>query len=172
MSESKKRSKQRKESAKPDKIKEEVGEINDGEDGEVEEGEISSSNEPSDDGKSESSRDSGGENCETGESSEDDEEFPPCIRAIVLESCSTEVKKGSLGGIITCMGGTLGRDGDNHAIILPDMSVEKVLMIHYSLYIARILIFFKRITKFDSFMPTSPTHQKIKIGKGQKRNIL
>lgn len=55
-----------------------------------------------------------------------EEVHPPCIRAIVLETCSPAIKKGSLF-LVTCMGGAIGReDAHPNTIVLPDSSVDKV----------------------------------------------
>jgi len=48
----------------------------------------------------------------------------PCIRAMVIESSC--MAKSSLY-IITCTGGTVGREKDlGHAIVIPDPAVSKV----------------------------------------------
>ncbi|GLV43490.1 uncharacterized protein CBL_04032 [Carabus blaptoides fortunei] len=50
--------------------------------------------------------------------------WPPCMRIILKETMIEKLKIGSLY-IITCDGGTLGREGD-HSIIIPDINVSKV----------------------------------------------
>lgn len=49
--------------------------------------------------------------------------YPPSLRLIVQESNVDTLKQGSLF-IITCKGGSLGREGD-HDVIIPDMNVSK-----------------------------------------------
>ncbi|XP_065088140.1 angiogenic factor with G patch and FHA domains 1 isoform X2 [Ochlerotatus camptorhynchus] len=49
--------------------------------------------------------------------------YPPSLRLIVQESNVATVKQGSLF-IITCKGGSLGREGD-HDVIIPDINVSK-----------------------------------------------
>ncbi|KAK4884722.1 hypothetical protein RN001_000993 [Aquatica leii] len=49
--------------------------------------------------------------------------WPPCIRIIVKATEVSKLTKGSLY-IITCEGGTLGREGD-HSIIIPDINISK-----------------------------------------------
>lgn len=49
--------------------------------------------------------------------------WPPCIRIIVEETSIPSVKTGSLF-VITCEGGTLGREG-KHDILLTDINVSK-----------------------------------------------
>lgn len=44
---------------------------------------------------------------------------------IVSETSLTKLKVGSLF-IVTKEGGTLGREGDNHAIIIPEENISKV----------------------------------------------
>jgi hypothetical protein len=61
-----------------------------------------------------------------------DTTYPPCVRVIVLESASDDIKKGSLF-IVTCMGGTIGREGFEHALMLPDSQVDKVTLHCYIL---------------------------------------
>lgn len=56
----------------------------------------------------------------------------PCVRAMVIQSDSLPV--GSLF-IITCTGGTIGRDTDlGHSIVIPDPLVSKVCVIVLSLF--------------------------------------
>lgn len=52
------------------------------------------------------------------------EAWPPCMRIIVQ---STEVKNLSVGTlfIVTCKGGTLGRE-KFHAVSIPDINISKV----------------------------------------------
>ncbi|XP_018562165.1 angiogenic factor with G patch and FHA domains 1 isoform X2 [Anoplophora glabripennis] len=50
-------------------------------------------------------------------------QWPPCMRVIVESSDVSKVKVGSLH-IITCDGGSLGREG-NHSIIIPDINTSK-----------------------------------------------
>ncbi|XP_062549925.1 angiogenic factor with G patch and FHA domains 1 isoform X3 [Armigeres subalbatus] len=49
--------------------------------------------------------------------------YPPSLRLIVQESSVASLKEGSLF-IITCNGGSLGREGD-HDVIIPDINVSK-----------------------------------------------
>ncbi|XP_033108569.1 angiogenic factor with G patch and FHA domains 1-like isoform X2 [Anneissia japonica] len=49
-------------------------------------------------------------------------EYPPCIRMIVTKSES--IPPGSLY-IITCMGGSIGREGSEHAVVIPETGVSK-----------------------------------------------
>ncbi|XP_062709624.1 angiogenic factor with G patch and FHA domains 1 isoform X2 [Aedes albopictus] len=49
--------------------------------------------------------------------------YPPSLRLIVQESSVASLKVGSLF-IITCKGGSLGREGD-HDVIIPDINVSK-----------------------------------------------
>nr|XP_040219056.2 angiogenic factor with G patch and FHA domains 1 isoform X1 [Anopheles coluzzii] len=49
--------------------------------------------------------------------------YPPSLRMIVQETNVKELKIGSLF-IVTCKGGTLGREG-NHDVIIPDINVSK-----------------------------------------------
>ncbi|KAJ3638730.1 hypothetical protein MTP99_002069 [Tenebrio molitor] len=78
---------------------------------ETEEGEcsITSGNDSSDDNRS--------------DTSDVTRKWPPCMRIIVEQSQHQKIRVGSLH-IVTCEGGTLGREGD-HAIILPDINISK-----------------------------------------------
>ncbi|XP_053663900.1 angiogenic factor with G patch and FHA domains 1 [Anopheles marshallii] len=49
--------------------------------------------------------------------------YPPSLRMIVQETNLKDLKMGSLF-IVTCKGGTLGREG-NHDVIIPDINVSK-----------------------------------------------
>uniref|UniRef100_A0A1Q3G2U5 Putative glycine rich nucleic binding domain protein n=1 Tax=Culex tarsalis TaxID=7177 RepID=A0A1Q3G2U5_CULTA len=49
--------------------------------------------------------------------------YPPSLRIIVQESNVTGLRKGSLF-VVTCKGGSLGREGD-HDVIIPDINVSK-----------------------------------------------
>lgn len=51
----------------------------------------------------------------------------PAMRIIVAESNNSKIKVGTLF-LITCSGGTIGREG-NHAIVLPDINISKVILI-------------------------------------------
>ncbi|KAF4521247.1 hypothetical protein B566_EDAN008448 [Ephemera danica] len=51
-------------------------------------------------------------------------ERDPCLRLMVLESQVRGIKVGSLF-LITVTGGTLGREGDSHAVCIPDINVSK-----------------------------------------------
>ncbi|XP_078573144.1 angiogenic factor with G patch and FHA domains 1-like isoform X7 [Branchiostoma floridae x Branchiostoma japonicum] len=66
------------------------------------------------------------ESSSSGESEESDDstlQWPPCIRAMVQESDT--LRPGSLF-IITCDGGTIGREKDmGHAIRIPDLNISK-----------------------------------------------
>lgn len=59
--------------------------------------------------------------------------WPPCIRIIVKETNLEQLKVGTLF-IVTCTGGTMGREGD-HAVSVPDINISKVskllLFIHH-----------------------------------------
>jgi hypothetical protein len=50
--------------------------------------------------------------------------WPPCIRIIVKETNLEQLKVGTLF-IVTCTGGTVGREGD-HAVSVPDINISKV----------------------------------------------
>ncbi|XP_055607200.1 angiogenic factor with G patch and FHA domains 1 isoform X1 [Uranotaenia lowii] len=50
-------------------------------------------------------------------------QYPPSLRLIVQETALPALKKGSLF-IVTCKGGSLGREGD-HDVIIPDLNVSK-----------------------------------------------
>jgi len=103
----------------------------------IEEGELSSSSGDSDSGsitiieKSEFSDSDVSHGTVDVKSDSSDEETivkdAPCIRAIIQASVSTtpKLQKGFLF-IVTCMGGTIGRDGAHHTIIIPDPNVSKV----------------------------------------------
>ncbi|XP_011688023.1 PREDICTED: angiogenic factor with G patch and FHA domains 1 isoform X1 [Wasmannia auropunctata] len=62
-------------------------------------------------------------------SENDDEEqdlaknYPPCMRIIVKETDLTKLKLGSLF-LVTCTGGSLGREGD-HSVLIPDINISK-----------------------------------------------
>ncbi|XP_054277903.1 angiogenic factor with G patch and FHA domains 1 isoform X2 [Macrosteles quadrilineatus] len=49
--------------------------------------------------------------------------WPPCLRVVVKQTTLDNLVIGSLF-IVTCTGGTLGREGD-HAITIPDISISK-----------------------------------------------
>lgn len=49
--------------------------------------------------------------------------YPPSLRLIVQQSASDKVKVGTLF-LVTCKGGSLGREGD-HDVVLPDINVSK-----------------------------------------------
>lgn len=51
------------------------------------------------------------------------ESWPPCMRVIIKETSIPKLKVGALF-IVTCDGGTLGREGE-HAILIPDINVSK-----------------------------------------------
>ncbi|XP_017775256.1 PREDICTED: angiogenic factor with G patch and FHA domains 1 isoform X2 [Nicrophorus vespilloides] len=51
-------------------------------------------------------------------------QWPPCMRIIIEESNVESLKQGSLH-ILTYEGGTLGREGDSHAILIPDINTSK-----------------------------------------------
>jgi len=88
-----------------------------------EEGELSQSSKSEESESDENS--SNNSSNDTNNHVEHDEQYPPCIRAIITESSSEEIKTGSLY-LVTCMGGTIGREGNEHALTLPDSLVEKV----------------------------------------------
>ncbi|EAT36405.1 AAEL011502-PA [Aedes aegypti] len=58
-----------------------------------------------------------------GKHSDVSRKYPPSLRLIVQESSVASLKQGSLF-IITCKGGSLGREGD-HDVIIPDINVSK-----------------------------------------------
>ncbi|XP_038211526.1 angiogenic factor with G patch and FHA domains 1-like isoform X2 [Zerene cesonia] len=86
---------------------------------ELEDGECSESSE------SESDADEDGASTST---ATDDESVakhhPPCMRIIVRETTLPKLKVGSLF-LITKDGGTVGREGDHHAIVLRDQNVSR-----------------------------------------------
>ncbi|XP_021936806.1 angiogenic factor with G patch and FHA domains 1 isoform X2 [Zootermopsis nevadensis] len=49
--------------------------------------------------------------------------WPPCIRIIIKETNIEQLKVGTLF-IVTCTGGTMGREG-NHAVSIPDINISK-----------------------------------------------
>ncbi|TGZ48427.1 Angiogenic factor with G patch and FHA domains 1 [Temnothorax longispinosus] len=49
--------------------------------------------------------------------------YPPCMRIIVKETDLAELKLGSLF-LVTCTGGSLGRQGD-HSVLIPDINISK-----------------------------------------------
>ncbi|XP_046661952.1 angiogenic factor with G patch and FHA domains 1 isoform X2 [Homalodisca vitripennis] len=49
--------------------------------------------------------------------------WPPCLRIVVKETALDNLPVGSLF-IVTCTGGTLGREGD-HAVVIPDINISK-----------------------------------------------
>lgn len=51
--------------------------------------------------------------------------YPPCIRIIVQETQAAGIKEGTLY-IVTKEGGTIGREGNDHAIIIPELLISKV----------------------------------------------
>ncbi|CAG9766310.1 unnamed protein product [Ceutorhynchus assimilis] len=73
----------------------------------------------------ECSNDSASSNADSviSESSDLSKQWPPCMRVIVESTEIPKIKSGSLF-IITCDGGTIGREGD-HSICLPDINVSK-----------------------------------------------
>ncbi|XP_078668378.1 uncharacterized protein LOC144909878 isoform X1 [Branchiostoma floridae x Branchiostoma belcheri] len=98
---------------------------------ELEEGEVVDSAEEDcvnveEDKQSEDSDSSSESDDSSGESEESDEsslQWPPCIRVMVDESDT--LRPGSLF-IITCDGGTIGREKDmGHAIRIPDVNISK-----------------------------------------------
>ncbi|KAI8486546.1 Angiogenic factor with G patch and FHA domains 1 [Branchiostoma belcheri] len=97
---------------------------------ELEEGEVVDSAEEDcvnvEDQQSEDSDSSSESEDSSGESEESDEsalQWPPCIRVMVDESDT--LRPGSLF-IITCDGGTIGREKDmGHAIRIPDLNISK-----------------------------------------------
>jgi pSer/pThr/pTyr-binding forkhead associated (FHA) protein len=52
------------------------------------------------------------------------EEPAPCIRAIVHQSTAPDLRQGALF-IVTCMGGTIGREGSQHAVLIGDANMSK-----------------------------------------------
>ncbi|ENN71384.1 angiogenic factor with G patch and FHA domains 1-like isoform X1 [Dendroctonus ponderosae] len=57
------------------------------------------------------------------DSSDVSKQYPPCMRMIVESTEIPKIKVGSLF-IVTCDGGTIGREG-NHSVLLPDINVSK-----------------------------------------------
>lgn len=53
--------------------------------------------------------------------------WPPCMRVVVQETGLENLDVGSLF-IVTCSGGTLGREG-NHSVTIPDITISKVCTI-------------------------------------------
>ncbi|XP_020294319.1 angiogenic factor with G patch and FHA domains 1 isoform X2 [Pseudomyrmex gracilis] len=49
--------------------------------------------------------------------------YPPCMRIIVKETDMAQLKVGSLF-LVTCTGGSLGREGD-HSVLIPDINISK-----------------------------------------------
>ena len=49
----------------------------------------------------------------------------PCIRAVIVESSVASLPKGFLF-VVTCMGGSIGCEGNMHSILIPDSSISKV----------------------------------------------
>ncbi|XP_071449306.1 angiogenic factor with G patch and FHA domains 1 [Hetaerina americana] len=84
-----------------------------------EEGEFSESSEADED----SPMTSEGDQVESEEDSLSSKEWPPCMRIIVKETEVKGLKVGTLF-IVTCTGGTLGREGD-HAVSIPDINISK-----------------------------------------------
>ncbi|XP_057333360.1 angiogenic factor with G patch and FHA domains 1 [Microplitis mediator] len=80
----------------------------------IEEGECSAS-------EASSSTESSSESTDN----EDDAKFyPPCMRIIVKETNLQQLKLGSLF-IITFTGGSLGREGNGHLVLIPDINISK-----------------------------------------------
>lgn len=50
--------------------------------------------------------------------------YPPCMRIIVKETNLSKLKTGCLF-VVTCTGGSLGREGD-HSVLIPDVNISKV----------------------------------------------
>ncbi|XP_030832533.1 angiogenic factor with G patch and FHA domains 1 isoform X2 [Strongylocentrotus purpuratus] len=106
----------------------------DSDDSDMEEGELSdSSSESGGSSKGESGEDGEGEDVSEESMVIDDDDdvqsveatkvdYPPCIRMIVVRSES--MKLGSLS-IVTCTGGTIGREGSNHILLVPELGVSK-----------------------------------------------
>ncbi|XP_071480155.1 uncharacterized protein [Diadema antillarum] len=109
----------------------------DSDESEMEEGELSESSSES----RSSSRMDSGEDGEEGWSDDSEEsmvigddeddvqsveatkvDYPPCIRMIVVRSES--MKLGSLA-VVTCTGGSIGREGSNHILLVPELGVSK-----------------------------------------------
>lgn len=53
--------------------------------------------------------------------------WPPCLRVIIQETGVKGLNVGTLF-IVTCTGGTMGREGD-HSITIPDINISKVSLI-------------------------------------------
>ncbi|XP_050293475.1 angiogenic factor with G patch and FHA domains 1 isoform X2 [Anthonomus grandis grandis] len=84
-----------------------------------------SKDEEQEDGEcSDSSLGSSGGDSLRSESSELSKQWPPCMRLIVETTEIPKIKTGSLF-IITCDGGSLGREGSQHSVCLPDLNVSK-----------------------------------------------
>ncbi|XP_074115553.1 angiogenic factor with G patch and FHA domains 1 [Cotesia typhae] len=80
----------------------------------VEEGECSAS-------ETSSSTDSSSESTDNDDIAKN---YPPCMRIIVKETNLQQVKLGSLF-IITFTGGSLGREGADHSVLIPDINISK-----------------------------------------------
>ncbi|XP_059488851.1 angiogenic factor with G patch and FHA domains 1 isoform X2 [Neocloeon triangulifer] len=52
------------------------------------------------------------------------DEIDPCMRLIVQQTDLEKLKLGTLF-IVTCTGGTLGREGSHHSVTVPDLNVSK-----------------------------------------------
>lgn len=61
-------------------------------------------------------------NCSS--ESEEEKSYPPCIRIIVKETNLTNLKVGTLF-LVTCTGGTIGREGSGHCVVVPDINTSK-----------------------------------------------
>lgn len=51
--------------------------------------------------------------------------YPPCMRVVVKETSLSKLRVGSLF-IVTYPGGSLGREGNDHSILIPDINISKV----------------------------------------------
>ncbi|CAK1552909.1 unnamed protein product [Leptosia nina] len=88
----------------------------------LEDGECSDSHDEDDEERADS------EDCGSTSTASDDESIakhhPPCMRVIVRETMLPKLKVGSLF-LITKDGGTVGREGDHHTILLRDQNVSR-----------------------------------------------
>ncbi|XP_011504275.1 PREDICTED: angiogenic factor with G patch and FHA domains 1-like [Ceratosolen solmsi marchali] len=71
----------------------------------------------------EDTRSSSGSNSDTENDEGLSKVYPPCMRIIVKETNLSNLKVGSLF-IVTCTGGTLGREGD-HSVLISDINISK-----------------------------------------------
>lgn len=66
--------------------------------------------------------------------------YPPSLRIMVLETNLPKLKVGELF-VVTYKGGTLGREGAHHDVIIPDINVSKVRLQQFKLSISTFIYF-------------------------------